>query len=68
MTVFLPAVAGRAGDYHDLSRTPRHGYIAFYLWLRQQGLAALVHIGAHGTLEWLNACAWPAASPPRCSR
>ena len=46
-------VAGRAGDYHDLSRTPRHGYIAFYLWLRQQGLAALVHIGAHGTLEWL---------------
>ncbi len=46
-------VAARDGDYHDLSRTPRHGYIAFYLWLREQGLAALVHIGAHGTLEWL---------------
>jgi cobaltochelatase CobN len=43
----------RADDYHDLSRTPRHGYVAFYLWLRSQGLHALVHIGAHGTLEWL---------------
>lgn len=43
------------GDwYHDLSRTPRHGYVAFYLWLRKsQAFDALVHIGAHGTLEWL---------------
>ncbi|MCB2128274.1 MAG: cobaltochelatase subunit CobN, partial [Rhodobacteraceae bacterium] len=24
-----------------------------YLWLRAQGLHALIHIGAHGTLEWL---------------
>jgi cobaltochelatase CobN len=46
-------VAARDGDYHDLSRIPRHGYIAFYLWLRAQGLHALIHIGAHGTLEWL---------------
>lgn len=46
-------VAGRDGEYHDLSRTPRHGYVAFYLWLRAQGLHALVHVGAHGTLEWL---------------
>ena len=43
----------RADDYHDLARTPRHGYVAFYLWLRSQGLHALIHIGAHGTLEWL---------------
>ena len=44
----------RDDDYHDLSRTPRHGYVAFYLWLRK-GLGAdvLIHIGAHGTLEWL---------------
>ncbi|WP_121061783.1 cobaltochelatase subunit CobN [Chachezhania antarctica] len=42
----------RDDDYHDLSRTPRHGYVAFYLWLRQQA-DALIHIGAHGTLEWL---------------
>lgn len=55
--------------YHDLSRTPRHGYVAFYLWLRRaMRIDALVHIGAHGTLEWLpgkavalsNAC-WPEA-------
>ncbi|HEY4546848.1 MAG TPA: cobaltochelatase subunit CobN [Pedomonas sp.] len=43
----------RDGDYHDLSRCPRHGYVAFYLWLRQQHMDALVHVGAHGTLEWL---------------
>ncbi len=46
------AVEYRVDDYHDLSRTPRHGYVAFYLWLRTQ-VDALVHIGAHGTLEWL---------------
>ncbi|KIN75387.1 Cobaltochelatase [Sulfitobacter noctilucae] len=43
----------RETDYHDLARVPRHSYVAFYLWLRTQGIHALVHIGAHGTLEWL---------------
>ncbi|WP_322962974.1 cobaltochelatase subunit CobN [Sphingomonas fuzhouensis] len=43
----------RADDYHDLSRCPRHSYVAFYLWLRAQAIDALVHVGAHGTLEWL---------------
>jgi len=43
----------RDDSYHDLSRTPRHAYVAFYLWLRAQGLNALIHMGAHGTLEWL---------------
>ncbi len=60
-------VETRFDEYHDLSRTPRHGYVAFYLWLRSQA-DALVHIGAHGTLEWLpgkavalsDAC-WPEA-------
>ncbi|MEM6608104.1 MAG: cobaltochelatase subunit CobN [Pseudomonadota bacterium] len=42
----------RADDYHDLSRVPRHAYVAFYLWLRERA-DALIHIGAHGTLEWL---------------
>ncbi|MCH8466611.1 MAG: cobaltochelatase subunit CobN [Roseinatronobacter sp.] len=42
----------RDAEYHDLARTPRHAYVAFYLWLRAQA-DALVHIGAHGTLEWL---------------
>ena len=61
--------AGRDAEYHDLSRVPRHGYVAFYLWLRQTaGCDAMIHIGAHGTLEWLpgkavalsSAC-WPEA-------
>ncbi|SEL37999.1 cobaltochelatase CobN subunit [Roseovarius nanhaiticus] len=43
---------GREDSYHDLVRTPRHAYVAFYLWL-QSRVDALVHIGAHGTLEWL---------------
>ncbi|WP_170428778.1 cobaltochelatase subunit CobN [Ruegeria arenilitoris] len=59
----------RDDDYHDLSRTPRHSYVAFYLWLRQGlGADALIHIGAHGTLEWLpgksvalSADCWPEA-------
>jgi len=46
-------IATRDDSYHDLSRTPRHAYVAFYLWLRAQSLHALVHMGAHGTLEWL---------------
>ena len=45
--------ASRDADYHDLSRTPRHAYVAFYLWLRHQRVHALIHMGAHGTLEWL---------------
>ncbi|SFO37216.1 cobaltochelatase CobN subunit [Bradyrhizobium sp. Ghvi] len=45
--------AARDADYHDLARTPRHAYVAFYLWLRAQESDAVVHMGAHGTLEWL---------------
>ncbi|WP_234681109.1 cobaltochelatase subunit CobN [Bradyrhizobium monzae] len=58
----------RASDYHDLARTPRHAYVAFYLWLRGQGIDAVVHMGAHGTLEWLpgksvalSSSCWPEA-------
>ncbi|MBC3942073.1 cobaltochelatase subunit CobN [Sphingomonas albertensis] len=58
----------RAEEYHDLSRCPCHAYVAFYLWLRTRGTDALIHVGAHGTLEWLpgksvalsDAC-WPEA-------
>jgi cobaltochelatase CobN len=47
-------VRERSSQYHDLDRPPRHAYVAFYLWLREQErLDALVHMGAHGTLEWL---------------
>jgi cobaltochelatase CobN len=59
----------RAAEYHDPRRSPRHGYVAFYLWLRHvAGCDALIHMGAHGTLEWLpgksvalSAACWPDA-------
>ncbi|MGK7867751.1 cobaltochelatase subunit CobN [Falsiroseomonas sp. E2-1-a20] len=49
---------GRASDrratYHDPALPPRHALRAFGLWLRQaRDVHALVHMGAHGTLEWL---------------
>ncbi|MFA5955405.1 cobaltochelatase subunit CobN [Hyphomicrobium sp.] len=44
----------RKAQYHDPSTPPRHGYVAFYLWLRTVAkIDALIHLGAHGTLEWL---------------
>jgi cobaltochelatase CobN len=61
--------ADRAAEYHDPRRSPRHSYVAFYLWLRHVAKCdALIHMGAHGTLEWLpgksvalsSAC-WPDA-------
>ena len=46
--------ADRRADYHDPALPPRHELIAFGLWLRHTlGVHALVHVGAHGTLEWL---------------
>jgi cobaltochelatase CobN len=48
------ARADRYESYHDLQRPPRHAYVAFYLWLRHVfTIDALIHLGAHGTLEWL---------------
>jgi len=63
------APATRDAEYHDLHRIPRHGYVAFYLWLRHaMGCDVLIHMGAHGTLEWLpgkavalSAACWPEA-------
>lgn len=44
----------RKDEYHDVALPPRHAYVAFYMWLRETiGVSALVHVGAHGTLEWL---------------
>ena len=46
--------ADRRADYHDASLPPRHALVAFGLWLRHVAkVDALVHMGAHGTLEWL---------------
>jgi cobaltochelatase CobN len=44
----------RKAQYHDPATPPRHSYVAFYLWLRHVAKTdALIHLGAHGTLEWL---------------
>jgi cobaltochelatase CobN len=56
--VTLPPDRGRAAqrraDYHDPSLPPRHALVAFGLWLQHVArVDALVHMGAHGTLEWL---------------
>nr|WP_321984251.1 cobaltochelatase subunit CobN [uncultured Lichenicoccus sp.] len=59
----------RRGGYHAADMPPRHAYVAFMLWLRLTvGAHAIVHLGTHGTLEWLpgkaaalSATCWPAA-------
>ena len=44
----------RKAQYHDGALAPRHAYIAFYVWLRRvANIDAMIHCGAHGTLEWL---------------
>jgi cobaltochelatase CobN len=55
--------------WHDPALVPPHRYLAFYAWLRRVFRAdALVHVGKHGTLEWLpgkpaglSAGCWPEA-------
>jgi cobaltochelatase CobN len=44
--------------YHDPELPPPAAYVAFYRWLRAAppdgfGAHAVVHLGKHGTLEWL---------------
>ncbi|AEH37395.1 cobaltochelatase subunit CobN [Halopiger xanaduensis] len=40
--------------YHDSDLQPPHDYYAFYGWLRNTFEAdAVVHLGTHGSLEWL---------------
>jgi cobaltochelatase CobN len=40
--------------YHDPDLPPSHHYLAAYRWLEHGfGAHALVHLGKHGTLEWL---------------
>lgn len=48
----------RGGDprtgYHDTGRVMPHQYLAYYRWIRRVfGAQAVVHMGTHGTLEWL---------------
>ncbi|HKM88731.1 MAG TPA: cobaltochelatase subunit CobN, partial [Xanthobacteraceae bacterium] len=58
LLVALPPDRGRSSarraDYHDPLLPPRHALVAFGLWLQHIAkVDALVHMGAHGTLEWL---------------
>ena len=56
LAVFLQPDRGRAADrkagYHDPDEPPSHAYLAFYLGLRTR-FDALIHLGTHGTTEWL---------------
>jgi len=58
VVVAFPPDRGRSSDrrttYHDTTLPPRHALLAFALWLRHVAkVDALIHMGAHGTLEWL---------------
>jgi cobaltochelatase CobN len=44
----------RKQGYHDGARPPCPEYVAVYRWLREsERIDALIHMGTHGTLEWL---------------
>jgi cobaltochelatase CobN len=61
------ATPDRKARYHDPDAPPCHGYLAFYRALRETaGIDALIHLGTHGTTEWLpgkavalSASCWP---------
>jgi len=56
VTVALAPERGRSADrrkdYHDPALPPRHALVAFGLWMQARS-QAIIHVGAHGTLEWL---------------
>ncbi|MDQ6776319.1 MAG: cobaltochelatase subunit CobN, partial [Actinomycetota bacterium] len=44
----------QVGIYHDPELPPTHHYLACYRWIDTHwGADAIVHLGKHGTLEWL---------------
>jgi cobaltochelatase CobN len=58
--VLMAPQPGRAWEqnleklHNEVSMPPSHEYIAFYLWLQKGYQAnAVMHIGTHGTQEWL---------------
>ena len=41
-------------DYHSSTLSPHQQYVSFYKWIDQVfGADAMIHLGTHGTLEWL---------------
>lgn len=61
------ATSDRKARYHDPDAPPGHAYLAFYRALRETlRIDALIHLGTHGTTEWLpgkavalSAACWP---------
>ena len=56
VTLQPPRGWGEGADelVHDPVLPPHHQYLAFYRWLdRSFGVDAVIHMGTHGTLEWL---------------
>lgn len=49
----MPRQAEPHSHYHDTARAPDHLYMASYLYLQQTGTNALIHLGTHGSQEWL---------------
>ncbi|ARP93124.1 cobaltochelatase subunit CobN [Bordetella genomosp. 13] len=50
----MPRSSEPHGHYHDTASAPDHLYMAAYLYLQEQYRAhALIHLGTHGTQEWL---------------
>lgn len=50
----MPRAAEMGQHYHDTASAPDHLYLAAYLYLRERlGVHAIIHMGTHGTQEWL---------------
>lgn len=46
--------AASDAGYHDKAVPPHHQYVAYYQWLEREFCAdALIHVGTHGTVEFL---------------
>lgn len=49
-----PLLATDGATMHDPFLPASHHYLAYYRWLREAfGAQAVIHVGTHGTLEWL---------------
>ncbi|MFD2651793.1 cobaltochelatase subunit CobN [Brucella rhizosphaerae] len=50
----MPRAESVGAHYHDMNSSPDHLYMAAYLYLQKQFEAdAIIHLGTHGTQEWL---------------
>ncbi|GAB1583453.1 cobaltochelatase subunit CobN [Phyllobacterium phragmitis] len=50
----MPRAGTMGAHYHDTASPPDHLYMAAYLYLRETfGADAIIHLGTHGTQEWL---------------